>query len=134
MCQNAQLAAAPNIEVKDEEIIENFYKNPISEVVCIGGLEPFDTFEELFLFLIEYKNYGVKNRLAAQDVVIYTGYYPEEIQDKLKSLKELGLPIIIKFGRFIPNSKPIYDAVLGVELASENQFAVRLKDLTLKEN
>ena len=134
VCQNSALAAQPTIEINDEEIIEKFYNNPISEAICIGGLEPFDTFEELFMFLITYKNYGVKNRLAAQDIVIYTGYYPNEVEDKLIKLKELSLPIIIKFGRFIPNSQKIYDPILGVELASENQYAARLKNLKLKEN
>ena len=134
VCQNSALAAAPTIEINNEEIIENFYKNPISEAICIGGLEPFDTFEELFTFLIEYKNYGIKNKKLAYDIVIYTGYEPNEIQDKLKALKELSLPIIIKFGRFIPDSNSVYDAVLGVELASENQWAARLSNLKLEEN
>ena len=34
--------------------------------------------------------------------------------------------VIIKFGRFIPNQKPHFDEVLGVELASPNQYAVEL--------
>lgn len=134
VCQNSALAAAPDIEINDEEIIEKFYNNPITEAIVIGGMEPFDTFDDLFMFLITYKNYGVKNRLAAQDIVIYTGYYSNEVEDKLIKLKELSLPIIIKFGRFIPNFKPIYDTVLGVELASENQYAARLEDLKLEEN
>ena len=39
--------------------------------------------------------------------------------------------IIIKFGRFIPNRPSRYDEVLGVELASDNQFAKRIEDLEL---
>ena len=34
--------------------------------------------------------------------------------------------IIIKFGRFIPNQKPHYDPVLGVELASDNQYGEKI--------
>ena len=34
--------------------------------------------------------------------------------------------IIIKFGRFIPNQEKHYDEVLGVELASPNQYARRI--------
>ena len=34
--------------------------------------------------------------------------------------------IIIKFGRYIPNQKPHYDEVLGVNLASDNQYAERI--------
>ena len=35
--------------------------------------------------------------------------------------------IIIKFGRFIPDQKSTFDSVLGVELASQNQYALPLK-------
>jgi hypothetical protein len=34
--------------------------------------------------------------------------------------------IIIKYGRYIPNQTPHYDEVLGVYLASDNQYAVRI--------
>ena len=57
--------------------------------------------------------------------------YPKEIVDKaMEELKD-EIPllhqfdnIIIKFGRFIPNTPHIFDAILGVELASNNQHAV----------
>lgn len=54
--------------------------------------------------------------------VIYTGYYPNEIEEELNKLKELN-NIIVKFGRFIPDRPHRYDEVLGVELASDNQYA-----------
>ena len=31
--------------------------------------------------------------------------------------------IIIKYGRFIPDSKSRYDNILGITLASDNQYA-----------
>ena len=34
--------------------------------------------------------------------------------------------IIIKYGRFIPNHKPHNDEVLGINLASDNQYAERI--------
>ena len=34
--------------------------------------------------------------------------------------------IIIKYGRYIPDQEPHYDEVLGVNLASDNQYAERL--------
>ena len=37
--------------------------------------------------------------------------------------------IIIKFGRFIPNQPSIYDEILGVTLASNNQYAKRLEEI-----
>ena len=60
------------------------------------------------------------------DIVIYTGYYDYEIaKDRLQNL--LGLQnIIVKFGRYIPDTDQRYDEVLGVILASDNQYAERL--------
>lgn len=34
--------------------------------------------------------------------------------------------IIVKFGRFIPNQHPHYDEVLGINLASDNQYAEKI--------
>ena len=34
--------------------------------------------------------------------------------------------IIIKFGRFIPNQEGHYDEVLGINLASKNQFGEKI--------
>ena len=61
------------------------------------------------------------------DVVIYTGYYPEELSDFIKRLKKAKFQnIFFKFGRFVPNQKPHYDEVLKVDLASDNQFAQKI--------
>ena len=54
------------------------------------------------------------------DIVIYTGYYKEEIADKIALLSKYK-NIIIKYGRYIPNQEKHYDEVLGVYLASSNQ-------------
>ena len=60
-----------------------------------------------------------------EDIIIYTGYYPEELNPHdMLLIISLG-SIIIKFGRYIPHSKPVFDKVLGVELISDNQFAVK---------
>ena len=34
--------------------------------------------------------------------------------------------IIIKYGRYIPNQPSRYDSILGVTLASDNQYAERI--------
>ena len=127
VCQNSELAAAPSIEVDDEEIIERYLNNPITEAVTIGGLEPFDTFDELYNFIKFFRE------KSDDDIVIYTGYYPEEVRTSLQILTKFS-NIIIKFGRFIPDSIHLYDKLLGVELASPNQVAIRIEDLHLKEN
>ena len=122
VCQNSELAKAPTIEIDNENLINRYLNNPITEAITIGGLEPFDTFEELYQFIKDFR------RKSNDDIIIYTGYYPEEISGKIRQLS-LFLNIIIKFGRFIPNQKPHYDTVLGVELASDNQEAIRMEDL-----
>jgi anaerobic ribonucleoside-triphosphate reductase activating protein len=122
VCQNSELAKAPTIEINNDKIIKRYLDNPITEAVVIGGLEPFDTFEELYEFIKDFR------RKSNDDIIIYTGYYPEEVSEKIRQLS-LFLNIVIKFGRFIPNQKSHYDTVLGVELASDNQEAVRMEDL-----
>ena len=57
--------------------------------------------------------------------MIYTGYYLEEIEGKIYFLKCFN-NIIVKFGRYIPNSKSRYDEILGINLASDNQFAKKI--------
>jgi hypothetical protein len=87
----------------------------------MAGLEPFDSEEDL-LTLISYL------RVATQDdIVIYTGFTKEEIQDR-EIYKYLlnAKHIIIKYGRFVPNQQPHYDEILGIKLASDNQFAERI--------
>ena len=59
------------------------------------------------------------------DIVIYTGYTEEEVADKVYLL-DLFPNIIIKYGRYIPGQEPHYDEVLGVKLASDNQYAKKI--------
>ena len=58
-------------------------------------------------------------------IVIYTGYYESEIEEQLAKLRKFQ-NIIIKFGRFIPNQESHFDEVLGVYLASDNQYAKKI--------
>lgn len=121
VCQNSSLAAAPIFEVDDAKLIKRYLSNDITEAVVIGGLEGFDTFDEMYSFIQHFR------QMSPDTIVIYTGYYPSEIQDKLKQLYKFK-NIIIKFGRFIPNDTPQYDSVLGVTLASSNQFAQTIEE------
>lgn len=57
--------------------------------------------------------------------IIYTGYYPDEISAEINELKRYK-NVIVKFGRYIPNRKSVFDEVLGVTLASDNQWAERI--------
>ena len=60
-------------------------------------------------------------------VIIYTGYYPFEIKEKISKIIEVNAnhDLIIKFGRYIPGHQPHYDPILGVNLASDNQYALQ---------
>ena len=134
ICQNQALHKAKLIDISAEEIVERYAKNPITKCLIIGGLEPFDSFDDLCeivkaLRLACWRNIAdEKNgRLWWLDpIVIYTGYYPFEIKDKIKKLLENNRyrTMIIKFGRYIPGHQPHYDEVLGVNLASDNQYAL----------
>lgn len=121
MCQNSSLMQSPNREIGIKTIINRYINNPITSAIVMGGLEPFDSEEDLII-LITYL------RVATQDdIVIYTGYTEEEIKGKEIYKTLLRFPnIIIKFGRFVPNQQKHYDDVLGVYLASDNQKAERI--------
>ena len=120
-CQNSSLVKEPNVTVSLESIYNRYVNNPITEAIVLQGLEPFDSNEELFL-LIDYFRY----RGCMDDFVIYTGYTEDEIQSDIYDIASLFPNIIIKFGRYIPDQEPHYDEVLGVKLASNNQYARRI--------
>ena len=116
VCQNSALVKEPNIEILTEKLITRYLNNPITKAIVFQGLEPFDSWDELYKFCKIFRE-------NSQDIiVIYTGYNKEEILMQIQQLSSLG-NIIIKFGRFIPNRPHKFDEVLGVELASDNQYA-----------
>ena len=59
------------------------------------------------------------------DIIIYTGYDKNEIEDQIMILKKYK-NIIVKFGRYVPGQQAHFDKVLGVELASDNQYAEKI--------
>lgn len=119
VCQNGALAKTPNIGIDIEDIVKRYLKNNIAESIVMQGLEPFDSWEDLLELIIQLREN------TEDDIVIYTGYYKEEIKDKVNELKRYK-NIIIKFGRFLYNDIPIFDDVLGIKLASSNQYAERI--------
>lgn len=120
LCQNSHLAQMPTIFLTNEQIYERYKSNPITTAIIIAGMEPLLQFEEIFDLIKYFRLHG-----NTDPYIVYTGYYPEEISDKINALKEFE-NIIIKFGRFIPNQKPHYDEILGVMLASDNQWAEKI--------
>ena len=121
VCQNNELAQMPDIQITKEEIYQRYINNPITEAIVFGGLEPFTHSSDIIHF-IDY----VRSQGCQDDIVIYTGFYQNEIPYIHYYLQEQFNNIIIKYGRFIPNRPHKYDDILGVELISDNQYAVRL--------
>ena len=123
MCQNLALVTAPNIEIGYEHIVDRYMKNPITKAIIMAGLEPFDSPVSLPELIKEFRKH------TDDDIVIYTGYRKDELICGFPSLRESYNKIkqfkniIIKFGRFVPNQQPHYDQILGVKLASDNQYA-----------
>ena len=118
VCQNSDLARQLDIKVDAIKVVKQYVSNPITEAIIFQGLEPFYD-EDLLLWVNLIRAY------THDDIVIYTGFYKEEITPYLTALKKYD-NIIIKYGRFIPNKESHYDPVLGVKLASPNQYAERL--------
>lgn len=118
-CQNSPLATAPNINVSIQEIITMYESNKLHSALVLGGLEPFDSRDELVELVTEFR------KKIDDDIVIYTGYYREEVSDVVLELEKIP-NIIIKWGRFIPNDDKHFDEILGIHLASKNQYAERI--------
>lgn len=125
VCQNSDLASAPDIEIHEYTIIKRYLNNPITEAIVMQGLEPFDS----ILTVTNFIHLLRQECNCHDDIVIYTGYTKEELQniqiDILTKLKNYD-NIIIKYGRFIPDCESHYDEILGVNLASPNQYAERI--------
>ena len=119
VCQNSALATAPDIEINTMDLVKRYIDNPITKAVCCQGLEPFDSFGDLWTFIFLFRS------VSDDDIVIYTGYNKNEIIDYIQRLSEFS-NIVIKFGRYIPGQEPHYDEVLGVKLASDNQYAEKI--------
>ena len=118
-CQNSPLSKAEDIEMDISNIVIRYLNNPITESVVMQGLEPFDSWDDLIGLVKQLRE------SCDDDIVIYTGYNKEEIADKIALLSKYK-NIIIKYGRFLYNDKPIFDDILGVTLASSNQYAERI--------
>ena len=121
-CHNSSLINEPNIKTSIKNIYKRYINNPISEAIVCQGLEPFDSWTELNGLLFHFRIHEA----CLDDFVIYTGYTKEEIVDKIDYIRCMYSNVIIKYGRFIPNCEKHYDNILGVTLASPNQYAERI--------
>ena len=119
VCQNSELASTPNVEISNEEIIKRYLDNPVSQAIVMQGLEPFNSVYALYTFIRDFRE------VSKDDIIIYTGFTEREIYLYVDTLKSYD-NIIIKYGRYIPNEKPHKDELLGVYLASSNQYAKKI--------
>ena len=119
-CQNASLLNADKIEIDCKDLLNNYYyNNLITEAIVLAGLEPFDSFSDMLRLIEHFRE------LRLDDIVIYTGYTEDEVADKIKILSNYE-NIIVKFGRFRIGESPHYDELLGVNLASNNQYSKKI--------
>lgn len=122
VCQNSGLAAEPSIEVNGEYIWNLYQQNPLTKAFCFQGLEPFDS----YLDLLDLVMFIRIHKQCDDTIIIYTGYNEGEDWIVENSLRHYN-NIIIKYGRYLMGHEPHYDDILGVKLASNNQYAKVLK-------
>lgn len=124
LCQNSPIATQKNHNFSDTRIVNRYLKNKLTSAIVIAGLEPLLQWDQLLSLIQEFRS------KTDDDIVIYTGYYPEEIKDKIQELKKFK-NIIVKFGRYIPGQEVHLDPVLGVNLANKQQYAVNLENFKI---
>lgn len=118
-CQNRSLIAQPTIDIDPNIIINKYINNPITQSIIFGGMEPFDSFNDIIDFIKKFR------KICDDEIIIYSGYTESELKDKIEILNKYS-NIIIKFGRFIPHQISHFDNILGIYLASENQYAKQI--------
>lgn len=121
VCQNWALSLEPSFDISEDLIIKYFLENPLTKAFCFQGLEPFDSFKELYNLIFKIR----KQYSCEAPIIIYTGYNSFEIEEQIEKLKEFP-NIIIKWGRYLMNQEKHFDKVLGVFLASKNQYGEQI--------
>ena len=120
VCQNSSLVTNSEIiNIDEQKIVNKYIDNPITTSIVISGLEPFDSYKDLFILIKAFRE------KTLDDIIIYTGYNKNEIENSIEELKQFK-NIFIKFGRFIPNQQKHYDNILQVNLASPNQYGEKI--------
>ena len=121
-CQNSSLIKEKDIIIPIKNIYKRYINNPITSAIVMQGMEPFKSWDELYSLLVHFRIH----ECCTDDIVIYTGYNKDEILNEVNELEIMFSNVIIKYGRYIPNRESRYDDILGVTLASDNQYAERI--------
>ena len=121
ICQNFPWSKNPIITIDDDSLCRRYLKNPITQGIVFGGLEPLDQFEDVMDVIMKLRN----DYNCNDPIIVYTGYTKQEVADKILKLQKYS-NIYIKFGRYVPNQQEHYDEVLGVKLVSDNQYGEKI--------
>lgn len=121
VCQNSSLIKEPIIEISLKTIWKLYKQNPLTKGFCLQGLEPLDSIDDVLNFI----KYIRGNNFCNDPIIIYTGYNKEEVTKFIYQITDFD-NIIIKWGRFIKGQNLHYDRILGVNLASDNQYAEKI--------
>lgn len=119
ICQNSPIAKSKIVDISNQRIVKRYIKNKLTHAIVFGGLQPFKQFDEMVQLIKCFR------QQTEDDIVIYTGYYENQLAQQINVLKQFN-NIIIKFGRFVPGQEVHYDEVLGVSLANKQQYAKRI--------
>lgn len=119
VCINNHLCSRQQYFLSVEEMWHMYSTNPITCALLFGGLEPMDSIDGVLTMARYFRAH------TRDDIVVYTGYTHLECASKLGPFRELE-NMIFKFGRYQPGDRPHVDRVLGVPLASDNQYAIRI--------
>lgn len=126
-CLNRSLETANKVEISAESVLQRYNNNKLTRAIVCGGLEPFDTPEDIVELILTLQNHNFSGTL-----VIYTGYNKGEtvVDSVLYTLykQKPCFDLIIKFGRYLKKQNhSTYCEELGINLASSNQFAMKFE-------
>lgn len=119
-CQNSSLHTCKDISISTVDIVDRYMRNPITKAIVCAGLEPFDSWNDLKDLITVFRS------KSNDDIVIYSGYNIEEINPEYLDFLKNHSPIILKIGRYIPSLPSVYDNNLGITLASNNQYSIKV--------
>lgn len=120
LCQNQPLCQIKPKEIEIEKILKLYTEQEITKSITLQGLEPLDNLVDVLTIIREFR------KTSNDKIIIWTGYKEEEIGSLIEYIKDNFTNIIIKVGRYIPNQKSHKDKILGVDLASDNQYAIEI--------
>ena len=119
-CHNKPLLKQPLLNVHSDRIIKIYKDNKICKALIFSGLEPFKSYDDMLIVIEKFR------QVSKNPIIIYTGYTEQELEKEINFLTNKYKNIIVKFGRYKPGEEPHKDPILGVNLASSNQYARKI--------